>query len=384
MKIVFIGGRDITSLGGIENYTYNLASQLAMSGHQVIVYCESDHNREEEIGGFKVRFIKGPPSNLLCKPWVSLKATLRTVICDKDTDCIHYNAWAPSLWCWIASLAGVPSLMEGHGLEWQRSKYSPFAQKIMKWMEGLTARMNRHLIMCSEDQVQYFMKTYGKMSICIPGAINLPTETIGCSSDIFERKAIQKGRYFLFLGRLVQEKNPDCLIRAFHRASLSGYKLVIAGDNAAMPEYVEKLHNIVTNENVIFTGAVYGEDKYALLRNAYAFCLPSCIEGLSIVLMEAMSFRLPIIASNIPANRELLEDNAVYVTPGNEEELIMALQRVTTFEEKTLNTMAEKNYEKIASEYVWTNVSKKYVAYLETIIGKTKTNGRISNKRNKD
>jgi len=368
MKIAFIGGRDIHILGGIENYTFNLATRLVEMGNDVIVYCESDHNGSESVNGFDVRYVKGPKSNLLCKPWVSLKATLRTVFRDKDVDCIHYNAWGPSLWCWIASLAGIPSLMEGHGLEWQRSKYSPFARRILKLMEGITARMNRNLIMCSEDQVRYFLEAYGKHSVCIPGAINLPDESAGSSSNILERFGIPERKYFLFLGRLVQDKNPDCLIRAFQTASLSGFKLVVAGDNSAMPEYVGTLHSMAKSGDIIFTGAVYGEDKYALLRNACTFCLPSTIEGLSIVLMEALSFRLPVIASDIPANRELLADNALYVAPENDSELTEALKVASRWNSRAIGAMVEKNYEKIASEYVWENVSRKYLAYLETIV----------------
>lgn len=375
MKIVFIGGRDIHILGGIENYTLNLATQLVRQGNRVIVYCESDRNGSEVVNGFEVRYVRGPKSNLLCKPWVSLKATLRTVFRDRDTDCIHYNAWGPSLWCWIASLGGIPSLMEGHGLEWQRSKYSPFAQKIMKMMEGLTARMNRNLVMCSEDQVRYFLKTYGKQSVCIPGAINLPDASAGNSSDILWRFGIPEGRYFLYLGRLVQDKNPDYLIRAFKSASLPGWKLVVAGDNPAMPEYVEKLHSLAESEDIIFTGAVYGEDKYALLRNAFAFCIPSTIEGLSIVLMEAMSFRLPVVASDIPANRELLAENAIYAAPENDAELAGALKEAASLDENKVAEMTGKNFEKISSEYVWENVSRKYAAYLETVVKQGKKNG---------
>ena len=58
MKIVFIGGRDIHTLGGIENYMYNLATELVKIGHEPIVFCESDHNSEEIVNGFRVIYHK--------------------------------------------------------------------------------------------------------------------------------------------------------------------------------------------------------------------------------------------------------------------------------------------------------------------------------------
>lgn len=93
--------------------------------------------------------------------------------------------------------------------------------------------------------------------------------------------------------------------------------------------YVNYLHQLADGcTDVVFTGAVYGEEKEALLRNAYTFCIPSTIEGLSISLLEAMSYSLPIIASDINANKEVLEaDKALWVRPENEEDLIDAIEK---------------------------------------------------------
>ena len=368
MKIAFIGGRDIHQLGGIENYMFNLSTQLVRKGHQAIVYCESDHNGTEYVEGVKVVYMKGPRSNLICKPWVGLKATIRTLVREKDTDLIHYNAWPPSLWCWIPRLFGVPSLMEGHGLEWQRSKYSPRQQKVMRFMEKVTARMNQHLIMCSEAQVSYFKEKYGRDAVAMPTAVNLPREA-GPSSGILERLGLAPRKFFLFMGRLVQDKNPDYLIRAFIRARHEGFKLVIAGSNDAMPEYVNSLHELGRgHDNVVFPGAVYGAEKDELLRNAYVFCLPSTIEGLSIVLLEAMSYRLPVIASDIEANKEVLQDDkALWVRPENEKDLMEAIE-TSISSEAMLDSFVQYNYQLIVGKYTWDKLSDRYIEYVQSII----------------
>lgn len=345
----------------------NLTRELAKMGHECIVWCESDHREVEMLDGVKVIYHPGPKSNLICKPWCGLKATIRTVFGLKGVSFIHYNAWPPSLWCWIPRLFRIPSCMEGHGLEWQRSKYSPKAQKVMKAMESLTAKLNQHLIMCSEGQVKYFKDEYGKESVCIPGAVTLPDLTKSNNSDILERFCLIEKKYFLFMGRLVQDKNPDYLIRAFMVASAEGYKLVIAGSNDAMPDYVANLHLLgKDSENVIFTGAVYGDDKAKLLQGAYCFCLPSTIEGLSIVMMEAASYKLPVIASNIDANREFLGDDAVYVRPENEDDLKDALEYAVCHPSE-MNKQQEINYQKIIDKYTWDKVAQKYVEYLHSI-----------------
>lgn len=365
MKIVFIGGRDIHCLGGIENYMLNLTRELSRLGHECIVWCESDHYEVKMFDGVKVIYHSGPKNNLICKPWCGLKATLRTLFCEKGVSMIHYNAWPPSLWCWLPRLFGIPSLMEGHGLEWQRSKYSPLEQKVLKKMERFTAWLNQHLIMCSEGQVEYFRKEYGRESVCIPGAVNLPDLEHSCDSEILKRYHLEPQKFFLFMGRIVQDKNPDYLIQAFMESRHEGYKLVVAGGNDAMPDYVENLHEMARDcEDIVFTGPVYGNDKKQLLRNAYCFCLPSTIEGLSIVLMEAASYKLPVIASAIDANREFLGKDAVYVRPETKEDLTEAIEYAIANPVQMCD-FVEINYKKILEKYTWDKVARKYETYLK-------------------
>lgn len=367
MKIVFIGGRDIHILGGIENYMLNLTRELHKLGHECIVWCESDHNETIDLDGVKVIYHSGPKSNLICKPWCGLKATIKTLMKERNVSFIHYNAWPPSLWSWIPRLFGIPSLMEGHGLEWQRSKYSSKAQSVMKFMEKVTAYTNHHLVMCSEGQVKYFHDTYGKDSVCIPGAVNLPDLNKAYNSQILNKYHLTSGKYFLFMSRLVQDKNPDYLIKAYMKVKPEGYKLVIAGNNTQMPEYEKYLHDLGQScDDVIFTGAVYGDDKAMLLKNAYCFCLPSTIEGLSIVMMEAASYKLPTIASNIDANQEFLGDDAIYVRPENEDDLVDAIKKAVA-EPDLLKSLIDVNYQKIVTTYTWDKVALRYVDYLHSI-----------------
>ncbi len=367
MKIVFIGGRDVKKIGGIESYMYNLASHLVKYGHEPIVFCESDHNEEEIVNGFRVIHMTGPKSYLLRKPLVGLKATLYTIRHIKGTDFIHYNAWPPSLSSPLAGCFGIKSLMQGHGLEWQRSKYSPQQQRILKFMERVTAHLNKNLIMCSDDQTRYFKKKYNREATTIPTAINLPDPNEE-DSDVLQKFGIIPGRYFLFLARLVQDKNPNYLIEAFKKAAIPGFQLVIAGNNPENPAYVDQLHDLAKgNDNIIFTGAVYDKDKTTLLKHAYGFCMPSTIEGLSIALLEAMSYKLPIIASDIPANRELLGQNdALWHTPEDINEMAESLS-VATHDKDIFQRSVEQNYKHVAENYTWDKVTLKYIRHLESI-----------------
>lgn len=369
MRIAFIGGRDVKDIGGIENYMYNLATQLVKKGHEPIVFCESDHNGEEWVNGFRVIYMKGPKSNLICKPWVGFKATLKTIFSIRHVDIIHYNGWPPSLASPLATLLGQNSLQQGHGFGWQRTKHSPKQQKIMKFMEKMASKFNRHLIMCSEEQTQYFKEHYHKNPVTIPTAINLPEENTCHSEEVLKKFGIIPKHYFLFMARLINDKNPDVLIKAFNKANIEGYQLVIAGNNQFAPNYVEYLHSLAKdNQNIIFTDVVFGEDKEVLYQNAFAFCIPSTIEGLSISLLEAMSYKIPVIASSIPANHEVLpEDMALWAKPEDVDELTIALRNGVRKKDWFINT-TNHNFQTVKNNYTWDKISDKYISYLETIV----------------
>ena len=137
-----------------------------------------------------------------------------------------------------------------------------------------------------------------------------------------------------------------------------------------MPDYVESLHEMAREcGDIVFTGPVYGNDKEQLLRNAYCFCLPSTIEGLSIVLMEAASYKLPVIASAIDANREFLGEDAIYVRPENKEDLTGAIE-LAIAKPVMMRGFVEINYKKILEKYTWDKVATKYEAYLKQIVNK--------------
>lgn len=370
MKIAFIGGRDIHTLGGIETYMYHLCSELVERGYQPIVYCESDHIGVEYVNGFKVVHWVSPKSIYVCKIWLGLRSTLHALFREKNVRVFHYNAWPPSLWSWIPRLMGRTSVMMGHGLEWKHTKYSSWQKKLMRFMERWTAYTNTHLIMCSDVQTAYFKEKYGRKCITVPGAIDLPDLLQIPHSGILARYALSPRKYFLYLGRLSKEKNPDYLIRAFLKGHMGDFKLVIAGANDTAPDYVQSLHSLAANSSdIVFTGAVYGEEKACLLYNCMAFCIPSTTEGLSIALLEAMSYAKPVIASDIDANKEALGDISANLWVKAEDEDSLSRQIVYCVEHvPEMEKVGLLNRKRAEDFYTWDKTTKKYIDYVNSII----------------
>lgn len=371
MKIALIGGRTFHQPDGIGTFMHNLSVELVKLGHEPIYYCESDRDGEEMVDGFRVVYQKSYRSAAKTKILLGLKATCKALFKEKGVEVFHYNGWGPSLLAArLPWLFGRVSLLQGHGLEWKRTKYSLKQQKVMKIMERITASWNCNLTMCSQEQTDFFKEEYGKICRTITGAVNLPGPPQ--KSDILERFNIKPNNYILFMGRLVQDKNPDYLIKGFLKSQFDDKQLVICGDNPQDAEYVNGLKKLAEgNPNVIFTGAIFDADKDTVFRNCLAYCLPSTLEGLPISLLEGMSYGKVCIASNIPANKEALGESGLWVRAENVEDIETTLNKLfTNFDEYAWQGMA--NLKRVETEFSWKKKAEEYIAFITEIENKKK------------
>ena len=100
---------------------------------------------------------------------------------------------------------------------------------------------------------------------------------------------------------------------------------------------------------VILTGFIKGKKLHSLLTHTRCFVLPSSHEGLPIALLEAMSYNLPVIVSDIPAYKEVELKESFYFKVGNINELSQKLQKVTTENYHNIQyDMSKYNWDKIA------------------------------------
>jgi len=365
MKYVFIGGKNFYSIGGIETYMINLCSNLAQRNHDVIYYCESDKNEIQYLNGFKIVHQKSINNVFINKLFLALKASIKSLLIDTKVDIYHYNATGPALFSWIPILFGKNVIVQSHGLEWKRTKWTSLQRRLLKALHNFVISFNKNIIAVSEEQTEYIKLYNKKKSVTITCAVNIPK--ISIKSEILTKFNLNREGYFLYLGRLVKEKNPDILIDSFIKSGILNKKLVIAGDNDSDKKFVNYLHQKAKqNPNIIFTGAVRGDDKEMLLKECFVFCIPSTLEGLPITLLEAMSYSKICIASDIPACREALNNNGVYVSVENVEDLVDKMRYVINYYE-VIRDIRLSNLKRIKEQFTWDKIVAKYESYCKSI-----------------
>jgi glycosyltransferase involved in cell wall biosynthesis len=148
----------------------------------------------------------------------------------------------------------------------------------------------------ADDLVKYFP---GQRIEILPNSLDL--EQIDKNlSDCPQEQPTKP--YILFLGRLHPKKGIDLLIQAFAHLRNTKMTLKIAGavqaKDRGFDQYLLGLvQQLGLEKQVEFLGAVQGQSKWNLYRNAWAFCLPSHSEGLAMVNLEASACRTPVITT---------------------------------------------------------------------------------------
>jgi glycosyltransferase involved in cell wall biosynthesis len=153
---------------------------------------------------------------------------------------------------------------------------------------------------------------------------------------------------FAYIGRLSSEKISCSLLEAFHLANVDS-KLLIVGDGPLMSALRSYVRSKNIEEKVIFTG--FRNDVSHIINAVDVLVLPSFVEGTSTVILEAFSNGKAVVASDIPANREIImnEKDGILFDPNNVKQLKDIIIRLS--EDPILRKRLATNGRKKASNY---------------------------------
>lgn len=131
-------------------------------------------------------------------------------------------------------------------------------------------------------------------------------------------------RNIVYLGKMREKKGTYDLIRSMRRVVgvMSDAKLFLAGDGEVV-ECKELVRKLDLCESIHFEGWISGSQKSDLLINCVVFAFPSYFEGMPMALLEAMSYGLVVVASNIDGIKEFIDDgvDGFLIEPGDEAEI---------------------------------------------------------------
>lgn len=369
MKIVVIGTRGIPNvMGGVETHCEELFPRIAAMGEDVTVIRRKSYVNDglKEWKGVKLVDIETPKK----KSFEAIIHTYRAINMAKKlgTDILHIHAIGPALLTPYAKMLGMKVVFTHHGPDYDRDKWGKAAKMVLKMGERMGCMFADDVIVISDVIRNLIKEKYGRTKNVhlIYNGVSKPE--ICDYPEYFEELGIKKGRYILGMCRFVPEKNLHHLVEAFNiikneelrikkeSSALANYelndvKLVLAGDTDFEDDYSRGLKEMARKNGVVLTGFVKGRKLHSLLTNCMCYCLPSSHEGLPIALLEAMSYGVKVIVSDIPANLEVGLPQNDYFHVGNVDELANKLNDVMAHPVEHIEyDMTKYDWDKIARE----------------------------------
>lgn len=171
----------------------------------------------------------------------------------------------------------------------------------------------------------------------------------------------------LYVGAVSVRKGTRYLIEAFHMLQHPKKRLIIVGSQ----EQEGALKNISLSPDITFTGVLKGEQLEDAYRSAHVFCLPSVEDGFGLVLGEALSFGLPIIATvNTGAEEIITAEKEGFILPIRRADLICEKLQLLADNPEVLETMSQASKEKASTLEGWSETGNKLTGILNEVYKK--------------
>ncbi len=366
MKIAVIGLRGFPEVqGGIEYHCEQLYTHLVELGCEITVFTRKPYvdSSLRTYKGVTLIPVDCPRSKYLENIIHSFSSVLKAR--KQKPDILHIHS--SFIFALLARFFGMKAVLTIHCQSYKHKKWGLLAKLFVWFNEAFGVLFADRVIAISRPIASALQTEYHKPVEFIPNGIRM-SELLTTENTLL-RFGISKHKYILYVGRIVAGKGLEDLIDAFNNANLRDWKLVIVGRADHEDKYSQDLREKAQkNTNIILTGFLTGSALQEIYSHAGLFILPSYYEGLPIALLEAMSYGLSCLASDIPANKavDLSEDRFFKVG-----DIKSLTAKIKEFVDKPL-TEDEKTRQisMIAEKYSWQNIADKTLEVYKGVLSK--------------
>ncbi len=341
MKIVMIGQKSIpASAGGVDRHVEDLARRLVQQGDEVIAYCQRKYTHTQKRipmwYGIRLFYIPVISTKHLTTVVQTFLATIHTLFLRPDV--IHYHGIGPSLFAVIPRVCTpwVTVISTFHSQDYFHKKWGIFARFVFHIGEYVACHWTHKTIVVSQALQEYVAREHRRSAEYIPNAVSFHEKI---KPNKMKELGIPAGNYILSVSRLVRHKGIHNIIEAYtivKKLLQNTPKLVIVGGSSFTDDYVSFLKTKATGDpDILFTGELSGSVLGELYSNASVFVQASEDEGISLALLEALSYGCPVLVSDIVGNKEVLACHECTFQNGNVSDLVNKLKAIFTLKHNT-------------------------------------------------
>jgi glycosyltransferase involved in cell wall biosynthesis len=336
-------------LAGTEIATFHVAEHLAKRGHEVHIITSLDEDLigESSEKGFRIHRL--PVSRIRTLGMIFFWADICRTIKKIDPDIVHAQSLIFAIPAFISKkMLKIPYVVWGQGSDVYLRNW------FMKLASETIIKNADSAIALTKDMKNVFQEICDRDIAVVPNGIDIENY----QNQAFAQERDTSEKRILFVGRLNPVKGVHYLLRAMKRVCevLPDAKLIIVGDGEER-EHLESLaDSLGIRDRVDFVGKVPHERIPEYLCEADIFVLPSVSEGFGIVILEAMSCGLPIVATRVGGVPDIIEEgvNGCLVESGDFQE--MAKKILFLLDNRLLTDQISKNNRIKVQVYAWKNV----------------------------
>jgi glycosyltransferase involved in cell wall biosynthesis len=304
--------------GGPPRLAYDMARKMAERGHAVSVVTTDALDAEQRarplfvtVNGIRVQRVPNVSNALAWKYKIFLPATFGKTLSSslRGAELAHlfdFRSYLNAVALNQLERRGIPYVLSAVGeLPLASGPKRPLKVVFDRLYGRRLVRGAAALLAQTEDEARWYRRMGGcsDQIRVVPLAIDTAHVSPAKPGSAFRAKLgiPTSGVVFLFLGRLHEYKGLDMLVRAFAqvRARRSDVHLVVAGrDDGYLATAKQLARKLTPRGSVVFPGAVYGQDRFDLYRDADVFVItPSHAEQTSLAALEACAVGIPVITT---------------------------------------------------------------------------------------
>ena len=373
MKIAVLGSKSLPAFAGADRVAENIVQHLpADDGNRYHVYVVRTPAQPRAFDfAPNIRVIPIPALNgkhSKATTFFFLSALHCALVLRPDLVHAHDSAFGPFAWILRVLRPGLPILGTFHGNPYERAKWSRFAKAFLRFSEAAFVRGCHALTTVARAKVAEVQARVKTPIEFIPNGVD-PAPAIP-QTLLAEKYGLVPGHYLMFAaGRMDPTKGLHHLLDAYDRLRPELPLLVVGGFEGHNREYSDQLlaRCRATEHVVLLPKLLTQPELFELVAGAKLFVFPSEIEAMSMMLLEVVSCGVPVLASDIAENVEVV--GADYPWLFRNADAADLADKLARFLKTGPGPEIAAVRERCAREFNWTAIAARYLALYRRLVG---------------
>lgn len=371
MHIIQVTPRFPPAIGGVEEHVYQISLELLKRGHNVTVITSNEVDgkiyslQREVMQGIHVYRLPLFMSKLLRELWFI--PDIRRIFRHLRGDVVHvhgYRCLSSCIDVYLARFKHIPTVLTPHGIYPPKSLINALLKLIFDRTLGrLLLNFSDRIIALSEHNIHLVLQigASAKKIAIVPNGVNVE-EYVNLQQN---KKILDElgsdGPVLLYVGRIDWNKRLEKVVESMPLIlkEFPYAKFVIVGPDYA--KYTNQLLDLAkklkVEHSLVITGKVPRNKLLEFYSMANVFLLPSSYEGFGLSMLEAISSKIPVIASPSGGPGDILTHgvHALLLKKTTPDEISKSVYAVLT-DQQLRETLVKNAFEVVQKKYIWKSV----------------------------